>query len=160
MIKNVKKEYRIAVIAYILAIAVHITGYFTNLLYIIGWLMWIPALVLLVRSAGQIHKDGYIAPKKLSRKRIFTTTEFVCLVLIGIYAIFSLLYNSYILRNGGGEFRNGIYYLIDQGERIREITKEEYSSLLLAEYRLYTGHILFFYGLLLTYLRIRKMGEE
>lgn len=74
--------------------------------------------------------------------------------------VFNVVFNCYILRNGGGEFKDGVYYLINLGERIREISEAEYGRLLLAEYRMFTGHILLLYALVVMYFKAKLMEYE
>ena len=131
-----------------------------NYLYMAGWLMWVPAIILMVIVVVNIVKDKYIVNKYLSRRKILLSTECIICCITIVYVIFNVIYNSYLLRNGGGQYTEGVYYLINMGERIREITKEDYGRLLLAEYRLFTGHILLLYALEVLFFRIKRMEEE
>lgn len=142
------------------AVCIHATGYFTNYLYIIGWLMWIPAIILFVAAVLRIRQDKYIINPYIKRKKIYISTQFILLAVTTAYVVFNIIYNCYILRNGGGELKDGVYWLINLGERIREITQEEYGKLLLAEYRMFTGHILFFYALVVMFYKGRMMENE
>ena len=155
-----KWYYRISVIFFILAAGIHAVGYITNYLYMAGWLMWVPAIILMVIVVVNIVKDKYIVNKYLSRRKILLSTECIICCITIVYVIFNVIYNSYLLRNGGGQYTEGVYYLINMGERIREITKEDYGRLLLAEYRLFTGHILLLYALEVLFFRITRMEEE
>lgn len=155
-----RQYYLAAVVFFVAAACVHVMGYFTNYLYVIGWFMWIPAIVLIVMAAVRMIKDKYMINPYVNRKKIFFSTQFIVLVLTAVYVIFNVIFNCYILRNGGGEFKDGVYYLINLGERIREISKEEYGRLLLAEYRMFTGHILFFYALAVMFFKTRLMEQE
>lgn len=60
-----------------------------------------------------------------------------------LYTIFNFLANVYILRDGSVKFENGMYYLWDH-RFVREITREEYRNLKIAETRLFIGHVLAF----------------
>lgn len=152
--------YRTAVLFFGIEIVLHLLGYFTNYLYFFGWLMWIPVIVLSVLAVVRILKDKYIVNPYISRKKIYLSSQFILCIFIAVYVIFNICYNCYILRNGGGEYTDGIYYLINLGERVREITSAEYSRLLLAEYRLFTGHILIFYALNVLFFKLKLMEEE
>lgn len=149
-----------AVLFFIFAICVHVMGYFTNYFYVIGWLLWLPALILSVIAVMRIAKDKYIVNHYINKKKIYVSTQFMVLVISFAYVIFNIVYNGYILRNGGGEYRDGIYWLINLGERIREISAEEYGKLLLAEYRMFTGHILFLYALIIMFFKGKIMENE
>ena len=149
-----------AVLFFIFAACVHVMGYFTNYFYVIGWILWLPALILSVIAVIQIAKDKYIIHRHINKKKIYVSTQFIVLVVSFVYVIFNIIYNCYILRNGGGEYRDGIYWLINLGERIREISAEEYGRLLLAEYRMFTGHILFLYALIIMFFKGRMMENE
>jgi len=162
-IKMVEKDriyHLTTVIFFILAAAVHIMGYFTNYFYAVGWLMWVPALVLSVIVIIRIIKEKYIINRHMNKKKIYVSTQFIVLAISFVYVIFNIIYNCYILRNGGGEYKDGVYWLINLGERIREISAEEYGRLLLAEYRMFTGHILFFYALIVMFFKERMMEDE
>ena len=145
-----KWYYRISVIFFILAAGIHAVGYLTNYLYMAGWLMWVPAIILMVIVVVNIVKDKYIVNKYLSRRKILLSTECIICCITIVYVIFNVIYNSYLLRNGGGQYTEGVYYLINMGER----------RLLLAEYRLFTGHILLLYALEVLFFRIKRMEEE
>ena len=119
----------------------------------------VPAIILMVIVVVNIVKDKYIVNKYLSRRKILLSTECIICCITIVYVIFNVIYNSYLLRNGGGQYTEGVYYLINMGERIREITKEDYGRLLLAEYRLFTGHILLLYALEVLFFRIKRMEE-
>lgn len=155
-----KWYHRIAVIFFLAAAVIHGAGYFTNYLYVIGWLMWLPAVILAVAAVVRIVRDRYIVNRYVNRKSIYLSTEFIVLAVSAAYVIFNVCWCCYLLRNGGGEFREGVYYLINLGERVKEITKEEYGMLLLAEYRLFTGHILLLYSLVVLFFRIKIMEEQ
>lgn len=155
-----RKIYRFILLFFILAAIVHGIGYATNYLYLIGWLMWLPAMIITVIAVLRIYKDKYIINRYLKKNKILFSTEFIVVVIVFLYVIFNVVFCCYILRNGGGEYKDGIYYLINLGERIKEITAEEYGVLLLAEYRMFTGHILILYALLLLFFRIKIMEEE
>lgn len=152
--------YLAAVIFFIAAVCVHVMGYFTNYLYVIGWLTWIPAFILVVTAVIQIIKDRYIINPYVNRKKIVFSTQFILLAVTAVYVVFNIIFNCYILRNGGGEFKDGVYYLINLGERIREISEAEYGRLLLAEYRMFTGHILLLYALAVMYFKAKLMEHE
>ncbi len=149
-----------AVLFFIFVACVHVMGYFTNYFYVIGWLLWLPALILSVIAVIRIVKDKYIINRHINKKKIYVSTQFIVLAVSFVYVIFNIVYNCYILRNGGGEYRDGIYWLINLGERIKEISAEEYGKLLLAEYRMFTGHILFLYALIIMFFKGRLMENE
>ncbi len=135
-----------AVLFFIFAACVHVMGYFTNYFYVIGWILWLPALILSVIAVIRIAKDKYIIHRHINKKKIYVSTQFIVLVVSFVYVIFNIIYNCYILRNGGGEYR--------------EISAEEYGRLLLAEYRMFTGHILFLYALIIMFFKGRMMENE
>lgn len=155
-----KKIYIITAVFFVIAVFLHGAGYFTNYLYFFGWLTWIPALVLAVLAIMRIVRDKYIKNPYIQTKKVLLTNEFIIFAVVTVYVCFNVVYNCYILRNGGGEYTDGVYYLINLGERVREISAEEYSRLLLAEYRMFTGHILFLYSLLLLFFRMKRMEYE
>lgn len=155
-----RNYHKITVIFFLAAILIHGMGYFTNYFYVVGWLIWIPAIVLLVIAVLEMKRDGYVINPYVDKKKIYLSTEFIITMLLTIYVIGNAIWCCYLLRNGGGEYKDGIYYLINLGERVREITAEEYGILLLAEYRLFTGHILLVYALEALFFRIKKMEEE
>lgn len=151
------RYYKVSVAAFIIAALIHVLGYFTNVLYLVGWLMWLPAVVLFIAAIIQIIRDGYIKNPYVKWKKVIISGSFILTVCVCTYVIFNIIYNCYILRNGGGEFKDGTYYLINLGERVKEISAGEYSRLLLAEYRLFTGHILFLYSVTILYFRMKYM---
>lgn len=155
-----KKYYTITLSFLIAAIVLHVLGYFTNMLYFAGWFMWLPAIVLAVFAVRRILRDGYIRNPYIELKKICLTSEFLFFVGIVAYVIFNVVFCCYILRNGGGEKNGEIYYLINMGERIKEISADTYSQLVLAEYRMFTGHILFLYALILVFFRMKRMESE
>ena len=111
-----KWYYRISVIFFILAAGIHAVGYITNYLYMAGWLMWVPAIILMVIVVVNIVKDKYIVNKYLSRRKILLSTECIICCITIVYVIFNVIYNSYLLRNGGGQYTEGVYYLINMKE--------------------------------------------
>lgn len=159
MTSKFKNYYYVSMICFIITMFVHGAGYVTNYLYAFGWLMWLPAIVLVVFAVIQIVRDKYVVNRYIKRKKIYISTEFILLVITGCYVIFNVIFNCYILRNGGGQYTGGVYYLINLGERIKEISAEEYTKLLLAEYRMFSGHVLVIYALVLTYFRIKLLEE-
>lgn len=155
------KKYYITTLGFLISACVlHIVGYFTNVLYFVGWLIWVPAIVLAVFAVKRILKDQYIRNPYVDKKKIYLASEFIFFVVITVYVILNVIYCCYILRNGGGEKNGDIYYLINMGERIREISADTYSELVLAEYRLFTGHILFLYGMILLFFKMKRMESE
>lgn len=155
------KKYYVTTLSFlIVACALHVLGYFTNAMYFAGWFIWIPAIVLTVLAVKRIFKDGYMRNPYVEKKRICLSSEFIFFVFITLYVIFNVVYCCYILRNGGGEKNGDIYYLINMGERVREISADTYSELVLAEYRMFTGHILFLYALILVFFRMKRMESE
>lgn len=160
MMEKDSRYHLITVLFFIFAACVHVMGYFTNYFYMIGWLLWIPAVVLFVIVILRIMKDKYIISRHIKKKKIYVSTQFIVLIVSFAYVIFNIIYNCYLLRNGGGEYKDGVYWLINLGERIREISAEEYGRLLLAEYRMFTGHILFLYALIVMFFKVRMMENE
>lgn len=158
--KKDRAYYLTAVIFFIAAVCIHIMGYFTNYLYAAGWFLWIPAFLLAAAAVVRIIKDRYILNPYINRKKIVFSTQFIILIITAVYVVFNVVFNCYILRNGGGEFKDGVYYLINLGERIREISEAEYGRLLLAEYRMFTGHILLLYALVVMYFKAKLMEYE
>lgn len=155
-----KRYYLISAAAFALAAVIHVIGYFTNYFYMIGWMMWIPAVCLAVAAVVQIGRDKYIRNPYVSKKKVLVSSQFVLLVITAGYVIFNIIYNCWILRNGGGEYKDNTYYLINLGNRIKEISAGEYSRLLLAEYRLFTGHILLLYACITAYFKIKLMEHD
>ena len=143
-----------------MAALIHLLGYITNYFYFFGWLMWIPAIVLTVAAVLRILKDGYIKSPYVPRKKIFYSASFVIAIVTMCYVIFNVIFNYLALEHGGGEYKDGVYYLINLGERVKEISEDEYTKLLLAEYRLFTGHILFLYSLTVLYFKMKVLEHE
>ncbi len=46
--KNYKLWYRMSAALLIAAVLVHISGYFTNMLYVLAWVLWMPVIGLFV----------------------------------------------------------------------------------------------------------------
>lgn len=88
----------------------------------------------------------------------FADCDIWCLVAAGIavvYVIVNTIGCESLLREGYPHLQNGRFYLYNKGI-IREITKEEYNSLLIAVGRLYIGFILLFSTLSLVFHSGRK----
>ena len=70
-----------AVLFFIFAACVHVMGYFTNYFYVIGWLLWLPALILSVIAVIRIVKDKYIINRHINKKKIYVSTQFIVLAV-------------------------------------------------------------------------------
>lgn len=83
-------------------------------------------------------------------------------ILSFTYTMCNAIISFVILREGGPEIENGIYCLWNHGF-VREITKEEYDYLSLAESRFATGHLLIFSAapmLVFSTIRERKRLQK
>ena len=86
-----KWYYRISVIFFILAAGIHAVGYLTNYLYMAGWLMWVPAIILMVIVVVNIVKDKYIVNKYLSRRKILLSRS-ASYAVLRLYMLYLMLF--------------------------------------------------------------------
>lgn len=78
------------------------------------------------------------------------------LILSTVVTVLSyLIHAGVILREGGPRIVDGVYWIVDHGKQVRQITEKEYLRLCMAEARMFIGQFLMFNAVFLAYF-----GEE
>lgn len=161
--KNYKMWYRISAVLFILAVLVHISGYFTNMLYILAWLMWMPVIALFVICFFDFYGMSKFKPganKKLFSKESVRTPLFVIMCVVAVYVLFNFIYGFVMLSDAGDlQTVEGIYYSV-KGDTMTEISYDKYVSYALASYRLLSGHSLIFIAIPMWYFGRRSVLQE
>ena len=129
------------------AAAVNFTGMqpgFALVLFLI-----FPEWFMMIHSGNREKLTQYEIVRACSKwcKRSFL----ICVV----YGIFNFLLGMFLLREGGPHIHEGVYCLWNHGF-IREISHEEYLSLLRTEGRMYTGNFLIFASVAMAYFTSRE----
>lgn len=156
--KNYKMWYRVSVVLLIVASLVHISGYFTNMLYVLAWIIWMPVIALFVICFFDYYGALKFKPgvsKRIFSKESIKTPLFVIMCVVAAYVIFNFIYGFAMLSDAGDlQTVEGIYYSV-KGDTMTEISYERYVSYALASYRLLSGHSLIFIAIPMWYFGIR-----
>lgn len=161
--KNYKVWYRMSAVLLVLAALVHISGYFTNMLYILAWVMWMPVIALFVICFFDFYGASKFKPG--TGKRIFSrasvkTPLFVIMCVVAVYVIFNFIYGFVMLSDAGDlQTVEGIYYSV-KGDTMTEISYDKYVDYALASYRLLSGHSLIFIAIPMWYFGVRSALQK
>lgn len=137
------------------AVAVNFTGMqpgFALVLFLI-----FPEWFMMIHSGNREKLAQYKIVQACPKwcRRIFLVCVF--------YGIINFQLGLFLLRNGGPHIHEGVYCLWNHGF-IREISHEEYLSLLRTEGRMFTGNFLIFASVAMAYFtsrdRIHKQHKE
>lgn len=157
--KNYKMWYMVSVVLLIVASLVHITGYFTNMLYIVAWIIWMPVIALFVICFFDYYGVLRFKPdikKQLLSKNSLKTPLFVIMCVVAVYVIFNFIYGFNMVSEAGDlQTVEGIYYSV-KGDTMTEISYDKYVSYALAGYRLLSGHCLVFIAVPVWYFGVRR----
>lgn len=156
--KNYKLWYRMSAVLLSVAVLVHISGYFTNMLYVLAWILWMPVIGLFVICFfdyyGALRFNPSVSKRIFSRESM-KTPLFVIMCVVAAYVIFNFAYGFIMLSDAGDlQTVEGVYYSV-KGDIMTEISYEKYVSYALAGYRLLSGHSLVFIAIPLWYFGIR-----
>ena len=159
--KNYKIWYRASVILLIVASLIHFTGYFTNMFYIVAWLLWMPAIALFLITFFDWKNSKKSIKHNLFSEKYLKTYWFVVFTISVIYVLFNLFYCMSIV-SGVSDLNttDGVYYLIDSAGKKKEISFDEYVRYALASFRVLSGHMLAFLTAPVWYYYSRNMMEE
>ena len=156
--KNYKLWYRLSAGLLILTALVHISGYFTNMLYILAWILWMPVIALFVICFFDYYGMSRFKPgikKKVFSRESVKTPLFVLMCVVAAYVVFNFVYGFIMLSDVGDlQTVEGVYYSV-KGDAMTEISYERYVSYALAGYRLLSGHGLVFVAVPVWYFGVR-----
>lgn len=155
--KNYNMWYKLSLGLFIAAVLVHITGYFTNILYIGAWILWMPVIALVVISVFDFKNSSKSEREKIFTKSAVKNVAFAVLVVSFVYVIFNLIYGFTVLGSVSDiQTADGIYYALDGNNNMTEIGYNEYVKYSLAGFRLLSGHMLVFIAAAVWYYGEKK----
>lgn len=143
IVKGKKKCHNLFVISlvlFIIQVIIHIMGYFITGVFGIAFLMEIIMFILwwyFIDYANKNRTGKDIT--KLFNKYI------IVVILVAFYSFISFFINLSLLQEGSAESYNNKYFIENHGTIVREVDYDTYKHLLMAEYRLFTGHNLVFF---------------
>ncbi len=156
--KNYKLWYRMSAALLIAAVLVHISGYFTNMLYVLAWVLWMPVIGLFVICFLDYYTALRLKPaisKRIFSRESIKTPLFAIMCVVAAYVIFNFIYGFAMLSEAGDlQTIEGIYYSV-KGDTMTEISYEKYVSYALTSYRLLSGHSLIFVAIPVWYFGVR-----
>ena len=131
---------------FIAAICIHIYSYF-SFIHVSPNFLFIPIIVISLLSVAAIVHSG----EAMIEFERFDPKYFLPLIYLMPYTIFVFLSSTIGAPEGvnrasseGVELIDGLYYLTNRQEIVREITKSEYWSYLYGGVRGFTGHLMLF----------------
>lgn len=138
-------------LAVLSALAVNFTGMQPGFALVMFLIM--PEWFMLIHTANREKLTQYEVVQACPKwcKQIFLG----CVV----YGILNFLLGMILLRDGGPHIHEGIYCIWDHGF-IREITYQEYISLLRTEGRMFTGNFLIFASVAMAYFSSRDQIHQ
>ncbi|MFQ9934458.1 MAG: hypothetical protein ACLRVQ_08530 [Lachnospiraceae bacterium] len=155
--KNYNIWYKLSMLFLIVAVLIHITGYFTNILYIAAWILWMPVIALAVITVFDIKNTDKRERAIIFSKESMKSITFLILIIAFIYVIFNLIYGLTLL-NSVWDIRaaDGVYYAVDENNNMTEIGYNDYVKYSLASFRMLSGHMLVFIAAPLWYYGEKK----
>lgn len=155
--KNYSVWYTFSLCLFLVAAAVHLTGYMTNVLYVVAWVLWMPVIALAVITVFDVKNSNANEKNKIFSKESVKGFTFVILVLTAIYVVFNLVYGMTVLSEVTDiQTAEGIYYAVSADNKMTEIGYNEYVKYSLASFRLLSGHMLVFIAAPLWYYGEKK----
>ena len=111
--KNYKLWYRMSAALLIAAVLVHISGYFTNMLYVLAWVLWMPVIGLFVICFFDYYTALRLKPaisKRIFSRESIKTPLFAIMCVVAAYVIFNFIYGFAMLSEAGDlQTIEGIY---------------------------------------------------
>lgn len=155
--KNYKNWYIISCGLLAIALIVHLSGYFTNVLYIIAWLLWMPVIALVLITFFDIKNSSAKEKKLIFSKESFKTITFAIVIIMLIYVIINMVYGfGEISSISDIKAENDSYYIIDSNNNSKEIGYNEYVKYSLISFRLLSGHMLAFIAAPIWYFKQKE----
>ena len=155
--KNYNNWYILSLGLFIVALVVHLSGYFTNVLYIIAWLLWMPVIALVLITFFDIKNSSVQEKRIIFSKSSFKTITFAILMIVLIYVLINMVYGFFEISNISDiKTENDLYYIIDKNDNVKEIGYNEYVKYSLISFRLLSGHMLVFIAAPIWYFREKK----
>lgn len=153
--KYYKTLYIFSLCLFIAAVLVHLTGYVTNVLYIVAWILWMPVIGLAV-----VTVFDYKNTKTIS-KDSFKSFYFYIVVISAVYVVFNLVYGFYILGSVSDIVTiDNVHYAVDSNNNKTEIGYNEYVRYSLASFRLLSGHMLVFIAAPMWYFKEKLQHKK
>jgi hypothetical protein len=128
------------------------------LLHLGIFVVWIPAIILLKKNAGQKTFQGASVKKSFSPfgqfKALFTNTPnwLTVIAVTGFFYAFINFMSFMSAQHGTPAIENGQYMLHNHGQFVRNLTKAEYNHYQANTLRGFSGHWIAFYGLAMAIL--------
>ncbi len=139
--KNYNAWYMFSLVLLVLTTVVHIAGYFTNILYVLAWALWMPLIALYAVMFFDIKNSSVVQRNKIFSKESIKNIRFAIVVVTAVYVIFNLVYCFGMLSEISDiKTVDGIYYAISADNKMNEISYNEYVNYSLASYRMLSGH--------------------
>lgn len=135
------------VMAVLSAVAANFTGMQSGFALVLFLIM--PEWFMLIHTANR---------EKLTQYEILQSCPKSCRRICAgclAYGILNFLLGMFLLRDGGPHIHEGVYCLWNHGF-IREITEQEYMSMLKTEGRMFTGNFLIFASVAMAYFTSRE----
>lgn len=155
--RNYKNWYIFSLVLYAVAVLVHMTGYFTNVLYVAAWVLWMPVIALMVVCVFDVKNSTVTERNKIFSGIAMKKVTFIVLLLSAVYVIFNLIY-CFAGISGISDIQtvNGAYYAIGADGVREQIGYDEYVRYSLAGFRMLSGHMLVFIAAPLWYFGEKK----
>lgn len=157
--KNYDMWFKIAISFLVAAILIHVSGYITNALYILSWILWMPAIAMVLVAFFDLKNSSKSEKKKILSAKIFKSKYFVAVVIISLYVIVNTFASVLIISEVNDiQMKNDLYYAVTESG-MKEISYDEYVRYSLASFRLLSGTMLPYISVLVMYYSERKKGK-
>lgn len=131
-----------SLVLFLLSIPVHFMGYFSNYLYVVGWLLWMPGILLLLISFFHIRKAYGDKRFEINIKKFFKNKIFVIFVFLLIYGQVLFIISWYLMRDiSSMSMIDNIYYIIDTNGITKNITYDEFIKYSLINCRMLSANL-------------------
>lgn len=154
--KNYNLWYKISLALFVTALLVHISGYITNMFYLLAWILWMPTIAFFLIGVFDFKNSTRQVKNKILSKKTVKSVWFTIFIIVTVYVVFNIIYNMSIVNDATDIIKTGDTYYVVKENGNQPISYSEYVKYSLAGFRFLSGSMLAYLEVLVLYYDERR----